>query len=147
MSADQDGDSEMLSSSESSQSSPQTPTAFPTLGHSANFPGSELSPPGSQDAIGAESSKMAYDDSHLKYVAGASSQQPGGDSSGGVGGVGGDEKWEDQSAAISQTEPGASWNNKKAEEEYQRAMELVVDQDFSLKEFGDPFDDKDMTEG
>jgi hypothetical protein len=28
--------------------------------------------------------------------------------------------------------PGASWMNKRAEEEYQRALEYVVDQDFSL---------------
>lgn len=30
--------------------------------------------------------------------------------------------------------PGASWMNKRAEEEYQRAMEYVVDTDFSLRE-------------
>lgn len=28
--------------------------------------------------------------------------------------------------------PGASWMNKRAEEEYQRALENVVDRDFSL---------------
>lgn len=28
--------------------------------------------------------------------------------------------------------PGAAWMNKRAEEEYQRAMEYVVDHDFNL---------------
>ncbi|KAL1999334.1 hypothetical protein VTN02DRAFT_4664 [Thermoascus thermophilus] len=43
-------------------------------------------------------------------------------------------------------QPGASWMNKRAEEEYQRAMEYVVDREFSLREFGDPFDERDLTE-
>ncbi|KAL9617263.1 MAG: hypothetical protein Q9160_007944 [Pyrenula sp. 1 TL-2023] len=37
--------------------------------------------------------------------------------------------------------PGADWNNKRAQEDFQRAMENVVDKDFSLKEFGDPLID------
>ncbi|PLB55100.1 hypothetical protein P170DRAFT_432641 [Aspergillus steynii IBT 23096] len=41
-------------------------------------------------------------------------------------------------------QPGAMWLNKRAEEEYQRAMEFVVDKDFNLNEFGDPFDERDM---
>ncbi|RMJ22489.1 hypothetical protein PHISP_06645 [Aspergillus sp. HF37] len=40
--------------------------------------------------------------------------------------------------------PGASWMNKRAHEEYDWAMGSVVDKDFSLKEFGDPFDERDM---
>ncbi|KAL2866522.1 uncharacterized protein BJX67DRAFT_355024 [Aspergillus lucknowensis] len=43
-------------------------------------------------------------------------------------------------------QPGASWMSKRAQEEYQRAMEYVIDQDFSLDEFGDPFDESDMKE-
>lgn len=70
--------------------------------------------------------------------------------------------------------PGASWMNKRAEEEAHRALEFVVDKDFSLRmfhhflplpclvvlwlvvtlilmlvlgEFGDPFDERDMQEG
>ncbi|CBF81662.1 uncharacterized protein ANIA_10696 [Aspergillus nidulans FGSC A4] len=42
--------------------------------------------------------------------------------------------------------PGASWMNKRAEEEYQRAMEYVIDLDWNLDEFGDPFDERDMKE-
>ncbi|KAJ5221753.1 uncharacterized protein N7469_010640 [Penicillium citrinum] len=38
----------------------------------------------------------------------------------------------------------ASWKSKRAQEEYQRAMENVIDQDFNLNEFGDPFDERDL---
>ncbi|KKY27024.1 hypothetical protein UCRPC4_g01319 [Phaeomoniella chlamydospora] len=34
--------------------------------------------------------------------------------------------------------PGSGWNNKKAQDEFHRALENVVDQDFSVAEFGDP---------
>ncbi|KAL4867019.1 hypothetical protein BDV12DRAFT_187006 [Aspergillus spectabilis] len=51
-----------------------------------------------------------------------------------------------EGAAPEAQQPGASWMNKRAEEEYQRAMEFVIDQDFNLDEFGDPFDDRDMNE-
>ncbi|KAJ5983426.1 hypothetical protein N7481_005525 [Penicillium waksmanii] len=40
--------------------------------------------------------------------------------------------------------PIASWKSKRAQEEYQRAMENVIDQDFNLNEFGDPFDERDL---
>ena len=33
--------------------------------------------------------------------------------------------------------PGSGWNNKRAQEEYQRAWDTVLDKDFSLREFGD----------
>ena len=33
--------------------------------------------------------------------------------------------------------PGSGWKSKRAHEEYHRAMESVVDRDFSLREFGD----------
>ncbi|RMD40373.1 hypothetical protein DV735_g4738, partial [Chaetothyriales sp. CBS 134920] len=33
--------------------------------------------------------------------------------------------------------PGAGWKNKKAQEEKHRALEWVVDRDFSLEPFGD----------
>ncbi|CAI7637216.1 unnamed protein product [Penicillium pancosmium] len=40
--------------------------------------------------------------------------------------------------------PIASWKSKRSQEEYQRAMENVIDQDFNLNEFGDPFDERDL---
>lgn len=38
--------------------------------------------------------------------------------------------------------PGSGWKNRKAQEDYQRAAETLVDRDFSLREFGDLFDDR-----
>jgi hypothetical protein len=32
-------------------------------------------------------------------------------------------------------EPGSAWNNKKAQEDYSRAMDNVVDRDFNLSEW------------
>ena len=37
-----------------------------------------------------------------------------------------------KSAAEVQREPGAGWNNKKARDEYQRAMMQIEDKNFSL---------------
>ena len=36
-----------------------------------------------------------------------------------------------------ESKPGSGWKSKRAQEEYHRAMESVVDRDFSLREFGD----------
>lgn len=33
--------------------------------------------------------------------------------------------------------PGSGWNNKRANEEYNRAWDAVMDKDFNLREFGD----------
>lgn len=38
--------------------------------------------------------------------------------------------------------PGFGWKTKKANEDYQRAAESLVDRDFSLREFGDLYDDR-----
>ncbi|KAL4965086.1 uncharacterized protein BDV14DRAFT_62434 [Aspergillus stella-maris] len=127
MATDPDGDSQMASSPESSHSlsdidaGARTPTQ--TTNPSAQFNGgaSELSPPGSQTQV---STGMGDLDS----------------SATGTGPEGG---WSGTDAA---QQPGASWMNKRAEEEYQRAMEFVVDLDFNLDEFGDPFDVRDMNE-
>ncbi|MCJ1340918.1 hypothetical protein MMC09_006214 [Bachmanniomyces sp. S44760] len=40
-------------------------------------------------------------------------------------------------------QPGWAWKNPKAMDEYHRAMEHVVDKSFSLREFGDPFDESE----
>ncbi|OKL60124.1 hypothetical protein UA08_04675 [Talaromyces atroroseus] len=112
MSADLDGDSEMLSSSESaSPAGARTPTF--------DKPAAELSPPGSQTASHHESggaslgspftsslNKLAADRATAATATGTSSQV--------------------------KEAPGASWNNQRAQEEYNRALESVVDNDFSL---------------
>lgn len=49
-----------------------------------------------------------------------------------------DEETEDSTSnlpAVLREEPGASWMNKKADEEAKRALEFVVDKDFSLSTF------------
>ncbi|KAL3470030.1 hypothetical protein BJX99DRAFT_58361 [Aspergillus californicus] len=125
MATDPDGDSQMASSPETNHSQSdneemqpgtRTPTQN-TQNRTAQFTGvSELSPPGSQSQ-GLSGIPNISKDFPNRGGAAADSQQP-----------------------------GASWMNKRAEEEYQRAMEYVIDQDFSLDEFGDPFDDREMEE-
>lgn len=44
-------------------------------------------------------------------------------------------------------EPGSCWNNKKAREEWQKAWNQIEDKNFSLKEFGDPFDESEGRQG
>lgn len=130
MSADLDGDSEMLSSSGSESPIGARTPAFdkPT----------ELSPPGSQTA------------SHRESLEGTSN---------GLGSAAGAEpatftsaydklaKDGSKSGLQGKDAPGASWNNQRAQEEFNRALENVVDRDFSLREFGDPFDESDMLQG
>lgn len=115
--ADIDGDSEMLSSSGSaSPAGARTPTET-----RQQFAGSELSPPGSQ----------TRSQHGVTGQATASS----------TGGAGGFEKTgeshtptDGKAQTTEQKEqPGASWMNQRAQEEYQRALESVVDKDFSLR--------------
>ncbi|RAL12486.1 uncharacterized protein BO97DRAFT_405434 [Aspergillus homomorphus CBS 101889] len=134
MNLDRDGDSQMASSPESSvmasdESNPGTRTPTNTVPtHVPQFDGSELSPPGSQ------TQGIAFDGPGKSHGPGGQMGSPLAAQTYLVQG-------EQQSA------PGASWMNKRAEEEFQRAMEFVTDLDFSLEEFGDPFDDRDMEEG
>ncbi|KAF7716898.1 Uncharacterized protein PECH_000711 [Penicillium ucsense] len=121
---DPDGDSDMNSSIGS------TPSESDALGSGARTPThnrsnmdapSELSPPGSQpqqmiDASTADDKGMSsLIESQAVDIAGKGPELP-----------------------------GTAWNNKRAQDEYHRAMEHVVDQDFSLDEFGDPFDERDL---
>ncbi|KAL5337956.1 hypothetical protein BJX70DRAFT_399224 [Aspergillus crustosus] len=122
MATDPDGDSQMASSPESdhSISDADAGTRTPTHHTQSTLPqfagASELSPPGSQSQATAGLSDFA------KAIPTT------------------------EGAAPEANQPGASWMNKRAEEEYQRAMEYVTDLDFNLDEFGDPFDDSDMNE-
>ncbi|KAB8232315.1 uncharacterized protein BDW43DRAFT_280016 [Aspergillus alliaceus] len=110
--------------SEDSPVGSRTPTNN-TRTSTSQFPGtSELSPPGSQ------TQSISTDIGGITGVGNTST----------LGGSG------ETTSAQQQQQPGASWMNKRAEEEYQRAMDYVVDQDFSLDEFGDPFDERDMEE-
>ncbi|KAL4808304.1 hypothetical protein BDV18DRAFT_134658 [Aspergillus unguis] len=122
MATDPDGDSQMASSPESNRSLSDVEAGpgsrTPTQTTNAQFAGTtELSPPGSQSHPTGGMADITPGYSGFDGAATDTSQQP-----------------------------GASWMNKRAQEDYQRAMEYVVDLDFNLDEFGDPFDERDMNE-
>ncbi|EAW10608.1 uncharacterized protein ACLA_050800 [Aspergillus clavatus NRRL 1] len=133
MPTDLDGDSQMASSPESSVGSPagsRTPTNNADLDdpHSDFAGATELSPPGSQTQNFPDVTEMV----------GLEGNGPAGGSSAQISAQ--------PQPQQQQQQPGAMWMNKRAEEEYQRALEYVVDKDFNLDEFGDPFDERDMDE-
>ncbi|KOS37435.1 hypothetical protein ACN38_g11764 [Penicillium nordicum] len=122
---DPDGDSTMTSSvdsirpDDSARTGARTPTGI-AQASSAGADVSELSPPGSQ----------------TKQEAGAS-----------VGDIGTAlEQHGGQTAEKTVDASVAAWKSKRAQEEYQRAMEYIIDKDFKLDEFGDPFDERALTE-
>ena len=92
----------MASSREASPAGARTPTNVRTA---------ELSPPGSQTQTTAAPPNS-------QQTQGSSQQPP--------------QQQQQQQQQQQIRQPGASWMNKRAEEEYQRAMEHVIDQDFSL---------------
>ncbi|CAI7667253.1 unnamed protein product [Penicillium crustosum] len=122
---DPDGDSTMTSSVDSirpddgTRTGARTPTGT-AQASSAGVDVSELSPPGSQ----------------TKQEAGAS-----------VGDIGTAlEQHGGQTAEKTTDASVAAWKSKRAQEDYHRAMEYLVDRDFKLDEFGDPFDERDLAE-
>lgn len=107
----------MLSSSESaSPVGARTPTF--------DKPATELSPPGSQTASHHESLTSSLN----KLAAAATTTSTATSTADGK--------------APAKEAPGAAWNNQRSQEEYTRAMESVVDNDFSLREFTKPFVNK-----
>ncbi|KAJ5206069.1 hypothetical protein N7472_002517 [Penicillium cf. griseofulvum] len=121
---DPDGDSTMTSSVDSIRPDDGTRTGArtPTGTNQASLAGaeaSELSPPGSQTKQEAASVGDV----------GTALEQNGG-----------------QPAEKTFESNIAAWKSKRAQEEYQRAMEHLVDKDFKLDEFGDPFDERDLAE-
>ncbi|EGE08636.1 hypothetical protein TMEN_4529 [Trichophyton mentagrophytes] len=130
-----DFDSEMLSSTSSSPTpgSPQTPAGGNGIARNSISAMPELSPPGSHGPATREVAMTGFNE-NLKDSAPLTSISEKND-----------EEADDSTSnlpAVLREEPGASWMNKKAEEEAKRALEFVVDKDFSLREFGDPFDDR-----
>ncbi|KAJ5679468.1 hypothetical protein N7462_007712 [Penicillium macrosclerotiorum] len=96
----------------------RTPTRNLQVSAAAAAP-SELSPPGSQPQHLPEISKAG----DFKPVSEADPSQ--------LSGKGGEP-------------PIAAWKSKRSQDEFQRAMEHVIDKDFNLDEFGDPFDERDL---
>lgn len=87
---------------------------------------SELSPPGSQTASHHESFGGGGNTLGSGAGAGASSSFTSAfDKLAGEG---------NKSGAQGKDAPGASWNNQRAQEEFNRALENVADRDFSLRE-------------
>ncbi|KAJ5168235.1 uncharacterized protein N7482_003829 [Penicillium canariense] len=122
-SRDRDGDSEMASSvgsphtdSDRVEAGACTPTH-----HAQIATASELSPPGSQPQQIPDISTTT----EFRHLGEADVGQP-------------PDKNTDP--------PIAAWKSKRAQDEYQRAMEQVIDKDFNLNEFGDPFDERDLEE-
>ncbi|KAI4240313.1 MAG: hypothetical protein L6R42_011546 [Xanthoria sp. 1 TBL-2021] len=48
--------------------------------------------------------------------------------------------------SVADRAPGASWNNSKHKGEEDRAKEQLLDKNFSLREFGDLYNEKDMSD-
>lgn len=112
-------------------------------------PGGELSPPGSQESPNqsrpgpslltsrpledtAMDDDFDPDDADLYGPTDSGPQPRGAGATGGISNGGGDGV-----KAGGKYVPGSGWNNKKAQDEFHRALENVVDQDFTLREFGD----------
>ncbi|MCJ1384268.1 hypothetical protein MMC17_007384 [Xylographa soralifera] len=137
---DRDGDSQMLSSDSGNESDSMFPSASDpptpqnlstnTLEHLRS---SQLSPPNSQDPFNMNRNVTQED------LMDMSEQQLGEMSSTGLGNTRGGPSNEEQKDA--EKEPGWAWKNKKAMDDYQRAMDQVLDKNFNLREFGDLFDE------
>ncbi|KAJ5722157.1 hypothetical protein N7488_000192 [Penicillium malachiteum] len=118
-SRDPDGDSEMASSIDSASDTAGHGTRTPTNPQASAAVASELSPPGSQPQHISDNTNQSLDD-----IAPVPTEI----------------------AADASEQPIGSWRSKRAQEEYQRAMENVIHKDFNLNEFGDPFDERDTNE-
>ena len=132
--ADVDGDSTMRSSPSNSDpednpnpfpSTRDLATPTPDLDHGA--PVSELSPPTSQDPPDTNNNVAMTDPTEEQQQ-----QQPssvgGGEERRTMNGIRGLKAKEEEAEV-----PGATWKTKRAQEEFQRAMETVVDKDFNLR--------------
>jgi len=117
---DLDGDSEMLSSSESDSVSA---TRTPTEARDPYVASSELSPPHSQEPAALQPSVAPSTNSPPLSV----SDRPPESKAFGT-------DFKDQPKHMINDQPGASWKNQRAQEEYERAWDQVLDKDFSLGE-------------
>jgi hypothetical protein len=100
----------------------------------ATAPG-ELSPPQSQST----SQPVATGTEHTIGSGGIGDE--GIDAYSNVNGIDGAGEMEEQQNGKTYV-PGAGWKTRKAQEDYQRAEQILVDRDFNLREFGDLFDDR-----
>ncbi|EAS36262.3 uncharacterized protein CIMG_01616 [Coccidioides immitis RS] len=160
---DRDGDSEMVSSSSPSSTTsnnqptiPQTPRN--THSAAATYAPASLSPPASQSKLPPIAGMSSTEDVLATPSAGASgaasTQAPGMSSStmSAAAATGPTTTATTTSTTSTPAEeelirngpPGALWNTQQAQEDYRREWENVLDKDFNLDAFGDPFDERDM---
>lgn len=171
---DHDGDSQMRASSSDEDSDTMFPTANEPAPAGPDPALSEplASPPTSQDppdpiGVSSQADVMDFTESANANIGGNGFDHPGSGTAGSAGGIqkpqakmgGFGGEWE----MAKEKEPGYAWTNKKARDEYHRAMEQVVDKSFNLsktfktphsgaktyadvtEDFGDPFDERGMS--
>ncbi|KAI4265888.1 MAG: hypothetical protein L6R35_007020 [Caloplaca aegaea] len=145
---DAEGDSRMHSSSEASSddlnamfpeaNEPADAARTPPSSNIQNLQRfSELSPPASEGPADYQTSGRYFTDP----TNGADGSIPA-ENLGGGGFMGGSQ----QQLSIAEREPGASWNTRKHQDEETRVKEQLLDRGFSLSEFGDIYNDKDMSD-
>lgn len=98
-----------------------TNSQFDSILNTASGPVSDLSPPASQDPPGRNGA-LAQDGEAMDIGNGERGRK-------------GNLKSEFAKTAASTHEPGASWNNRKAKDEWQRAWNSLEDKTFSLSEW------------
>ncbi|KAL8736160.1 MAG: hypothetical protein Q9166_000315 [cf. Caloplaca sp. 2 TL-2023] len=152
--SDPEGDVRMQQPSSSEASEDDLNTLFPEANETSNTATltprnsnmenlrqfSELSPPTSQDPTDPRS----FGNEPMDYgMNGGEGSSPnimellGGEASVGP---------SNRELSIGEREPGASWNNRKQKEEEERVGEQLLDKSFNLREFGDPYNEKDMSD-
>ncbi|KAL9018303.1 MAG: hypothetical protein Q9185_004406 [Variospora sp. 1 TL-2023] len=145
---DAEGDSRMHSSSEASSddlnamfpeaNEPADAARTPPSSNIQNLQQfSELSPPASEGPADSQTSGRYFTDPTNGAGGSISAENLGG--SGFMGGS-------QQQLSIAEREPGASWNTRKHQDEETRVKEQLLDRGFSLSEFGDIYNDKDMSD-
>ncbi|KAL8705865.1 MAG: hypothetical protein Q9201_001013 [Fulgogasparrea decipioides] len=133
--SDAEGDTKMVSSSEGSEddldamfpdaNEPPGIADTPELTHSHNVQQfSELSPPTSQDPTDSRNLETDLIDFANGGEGSSTSAMYGNDSAVDV---------SQKNLPIADREPGASWNNRKQQDEEERAKEHIVDKSFSLR--------------
>ncbi|KAL8787153.1 MAG: hypothetical protein Q9213_002369 [Squamulea squamosa] len=151
--SDPEGDVQMQSSSEASEddlnamfpeANEPSNTATFTPQHSSVYDNlrqfSELSPPTSQDPTDPRS--LGNDPMESAANGGEASSSNITDLLEDDGSMGASKR----DLSVAEREPGASWNNRKHKEEEDRLKEQLLDKNFSLREFGDFYNDKDRSD-
>ncbi|KAI9735211.1 MAG: hypothetical protein M1834_001801 [Cirrosporium novae-zelandiae] len=150
-----------MRSSSSSNAEDETETMFPSTaqasssanplpptGHSTFLPNAEPSPPSSQDPPQANGGPLLPLEDPMDYVATIPTSVPAipmSITSVDVRAFGGG----DAVAEEEKNQPGATWMNTKAQGDFKRAYDALVDKDFltSIQDLPDPLEEPDATDG